>query len=91
VTSNKNPSKKHLQNFPTEKPRKGSKITKKGKREEHNQALRNHAESSIHTMKGSYKVASSRSSFSLTRSQHEALKIVLEILMKIGRENRKTK
>jgi hypothetical protein len=50
------PSKKHFQNFPTEKPRKGSKITKKGKREEHNQGLRNHAESSIHAMKGSYKV-----------------------------------
>jgi hypothetical protein len=30
---------------------KALKITKKGKREEHNQALRNHAESSIHTMK----------------------------------------
>jgi hypothetical protein len=28
---------------------KTPKITKKGKREEHNQALRNHAESSIHT------------------------------------------
>jgi hypothetical protein len=32
------------------------KITKRGKREEHNQALRNHTESSIHTMKVSYKV-----------------------------------
>jgi hypothetical protein len=30
---------------------KALKITKKGKREKHNQALRNHAESSIHTMK----------------------------------------
>jgi hypothetical protein len=35
---------------------KAPKITKKEKREEHNQALRNHAESSIHNMKGSYKV-----------------------------------
>jgi hypothetical protein len=56
MTSNKNPSNKLPQNFPTENPRKGSKITKKEKREEHNQALRNHVESSIHTMKGSYKV-----------------------------------
>jgi hypothetical protein len=30
---------------------KTPKITKKGKRERHNQALRNHVESSIHTMK----------------------------------------
>jgi hypothetical protein len=44
------------QKFPTEKPRKGSEITKREKQEEHSQALRNHAESSIHTMKGSYKV-----------------------------------
>jgi hypothetical protein len=36
--------------------KKAPKITKKENREEHNQALRNHAESSIHTMKGSYKV-----------------------------------
>jgi hypothetical protein len=35
---------------------KAPKITKKEKREEHNQALRNHVESSIHTIKGSYKV-----------------------------------
>jgi hypothetical protein len=56
MTSNNNPSKKHPQNFPTEIPRKGSEITKKEKREEHNQASRNHAKSSIHTMKGSYKV-----------------------------------
>jgi hypothetical protein len=35
---------------------KAPKITKKENREEHNQALRNHAESSIHTMKDSYKV-----------------------------------
>jgi hypothetical protein len=56
VTSNKNPSKKHPQNFPVEIPRKVSKITKKEKREEHKEALRNHAESSIHTKKGSYKV-----------------------------------
>jgi hypothetical protein len=51
VTSNKDPSKKHPQNFPTENPRKGSKNTKKGKWEEHKQAMRNNAESSIHTMK----------------------------------------
>jgi hypothetical protein len=56
VTSNKNPSKKHPEKSPPENPRKGSEITKKEKREENNQALRNHAESSIHTMKGSYKV-----------------------------------
>jgi hypothetical protein len=36
--------------------KKAPKITKTEKREEHNQALRNHAESSIHTVNGSYKV-----------------------------------
>jgi hypothetical protein len=36
-------------------------------------------------------LASTRSSFPLTRSHHEALKLVLEILRKTGRENRKTK
>jgi hypothetical protein len=42
---------------PTENPRKRlQKSTKKEKWEEHKQALRNHAVSSIHTMKGSYKV-----------------------------------
>jgi hypothetical protein len=57
VTSNKNPSKKRRQILSMENPRKKApKITKKEKREEHKQALRNRAESSIHTMKGSYKV-----------------------------------
>jgi hypothetical protein len=32
------------------------KSPKKKKREEHNQALRNHTKSAIHTMKGSYNV-----------------------------------
>jgi hypothetical protein len=49
-----------LKKCPKTSPRKfqekALKITKKEKREEHNQALRNHAESFIHTMKGSYKV-----------------------------------
>jgi hypothetical protein len=35
------------------RPRKSP---KRKKREEQNQALRNHVESSIHTMKGSYKI-----------------------------------
>jgi hypothetical protein len=56
MTSNKNPSKKRPQNFPPEIPRKGSEIIKKKKWEKHKQALRNNTESSIHTMKGSYKV-----------------------------------
>jgi hypothetical protein len=56
MTSNKNPSKKHLENFPQKFHEKTPKITKKEKREKHKHAMRNHAESSIHTMKGSYKV-----------------------------------
>jgi hypothetical protein len=50
VTSNNNPSKKRSQNFSKEIPRKGSE-NHQAKTEEHKQALRNHAESSIHTMK----------------------------------------
>jgi hypothetical protein len=37
-------------------PRKSSENHQKGKMGGTQQALRNHAESSIHTMKGSYKV-----------------------------------
>jgi hypothetical protein len=37
-------------------PSKGSENHQKEKREKHKQDLKNHAESSIHTMKGSYKV-----------------------------------
>jgi hypothetical protein len=49
VTPTPNPAKKRLQNSATKIPRKGSENHQKGKRERHNQALRNHAESSIHT------------------------------------------
>jgi hypothetical protein len=44
------------QNFPRKSQEKAPKITKNGKRGKHNHTLRNHTESSIHTMKGSYKV-----------------------------------
>jgi hypothetical protein len=57
VTSNKNPIKKKPSHLPHGKSKKKApKITKKEKQEEHNQALRNHAESSIHTVKDSYNV-----------------------------------
>jgi hypothetical protein len=67
------------------------KITKKENREELKQALRNHAESSIHTMK-----VHTRSSFRpiilpSTRSHHEALMVVLEIPWEKEKENSKTK
>jgi hypothetical protein len=63
---------------------KAQKITKKRKREGHIQALRNHAESSY--QRGSYKVEfAARSPFPLTRSHHEALKLVLEIPKENGR------
>jgi hypothetical protein len=54
------PTKIRQRNAPKTSPwkfqEKALKITKKEKWEEHKQASRNHAESSIHTMKGSYKV-----------------------------------
>jgi hypothetical protein len=56
VTTNKNPTKKYLQNSTTKFPRKGYENHEKGKMGETTKALRNHAESSIHTKKGSYKV-----------------------------------
>jgi hypothetical protein len=56
VTSKKIPQRNALNSFPRKIQEKALKITKKEKREEHNQGLRNHAESSIHTMKVSYKV-----------------------------------
>jgi hypothetical protein len=46
-----NPAKKHFQNLPTKIPRKGSENHRKDKRDRHNQTLRNHVESSIHTTK----------------------------------------
>jgi hypothetical protein len=60
VTFNKNPSKKRPKTSPRKIQEKAPKITKKGKREEHKQVLRDHTESSIHTMK-----VHTRSSFRL--------------------------
>jgi hypothetical protein len=48
VTSNKNPLKKCPENLSMKIPRKDPENPKE-KREEHNQALRNHVESSINT------------------------------------------
>jgi hypothetical protein len=93
VTSNKNSSKKHPKTSPRKFQEKAPKITKKEKREEHNQALRNHAESCIHTMKGSYKVWLQPDHPSLL--QDLTMKLSSESYInpkeKIGRENRKTK
>jgi hypothetical protein len=50
---------KSLKQIPSKLPHRNSNKrprTKKEKREMHKQALRNHVESSIQTMKGSYKV-----------------------------------
>jgi hypothetical protein len=92
MTSNKSPSKKHPQIFPTKNPRKGSENHQKGKTggtqpslEEPRWIIYTYHERFIQGL------ASAWSSFPLTRSHHEALKLVLEILRKIGRENRKTK
>jgi hypothetical protein len=46
-----NPEEKGLKTATRNSPRKGSENHRKGKWERHNQALRNHVESSIHTMK----------------------------------------
>jgi hypothetical protein len=44
-----NPQEQCPENTPRKPPREGSEITTKNNREQHNKALRNHAESSIHT------------------------------------------
>jgi hypothetical protein len=56
---------------------KAPKITEKEKREEQQEHLRNHAKPSIHTMKDSCKVLLASTSIPLSRSHHEALKLVL--------------
>jgi hypothetical protein len=92
VTSNKNPSKKRPQNFPTEIPKKGSENHQKGKMggtqpslEEPCRIIYTYHERFIQGL------ASARSSFPLTRSHHEALKLVLEIPREKEEENSKTK
>jgi hypothetical protein len=95
----KEPRRAHV-NFPHQIPKnkvpkiprenhqeRAPKITTNNNREQHIQTLRNHAESSIHATK-----VHTRSSLPpdhptlLTRSHHEALKLVLEILRKIGKQ-----
>jgi hypothetical protein len=51
VTPNKNPARNHPQNFAKKITRRGSENHQKGERERQHKASRNHAESSIHTMK----------------------------------------
>jgi hypothetical protein len=85
VTSNKNPSKKCPQILPTKNPRKSSENHQKGKTggtptslEEPRRIIYTYHEGFIQGL------ASARSSFPLTKSHHEAIKLVLEILRKIG-------
>jgi hypothetical protein len=78
VTSNKNPSKKHPQIFPTEIPRKISENHQKGKTGGTQTSLEE-PRRIIYTYHEGFRqgLASTRSSFPLTRSHHEALKLVL--------------
>jgi hypothetical protein len=73
-----NPKRKVLKTTQEKHQERAPKITTKNNREQHNKALRNHAESSIHATK-----VHTRSSLPpdhptlSTRSHHEALKLVL--------------
>jgi hypothetical protein len=73
-----NPKRKVPKTTQEKHQERAPKITTKSNREQHNKALRNHAESSIHATK-----VHTRSSLSpdhpilSTRSHHEALKLVL--------------
>jgi hypothetical protein len=87
VTPTSNPAKKRLQNSATIIPRKGSENHQKGKMGETTKALRNHAESSIHTMK--VHTRSSLHPNHTTLSQDLTMKLSSlssKILRKIGRE-----
>jgi hypothetical protein len=72
VTSNKNPSKKHSENF-SEIPRKGSENQQKERTGTTHPSLEE-PRRIIYTSQG---LACARSSFPLIKSHHEALKLVL--------------
>jgi hypothetical protein len=78
VTSNKNPLKKRPQNFSMEIPREGSENHQKGKTGRTQTSLEE-PRRIIYTCHERFiqGLASARSSFPLTRSHHEALKLVL--------------
>jgi hypothetical protein len=80
VTSNKNPSKKRPQNFSTKIPRKGSENHRKGKTGGTQSSLKE-SRRIIYTYHERFiqGLASAQSSFPLTISHHEALKLLLEI------------
>jgi hypothetical protein len=86
-----NPSKKHHLNFPAEIPRKDSENHQKGKTGRTQTSLEEPRRIVYITLRFVQGLASARSSFPLTRSHHEALKLVLEILRKIGRKIAKEK
>jgi hypothetical protein len=81
------PNRKASKSLRENRQEKAPKITKKENREKLKQALRNHIKSSIHTMNVHTRSSFCRSSYPLTRSHHEALKLVLEI----PKENRRGK
>jgi hypothetical protein len=80
MTSNKNPSKKHPQNFPTENPRRGSENHKKGKMGEAQTSLEE-PHRIIYTYHERFiqGLASTRLSFPLTGYHLEALKLALRV------------
>jgi hypothetical protein len=80
-----NPKEKGLKTTSRKSPRKGSENHQEGKSGRTQTSLEDHAESSIHTMKVHTRSSFPRSSYPLTRSHHEARKIVLEIPKEKGR------
>jgi hypothetical protein len=81
-----NPKEKGLKSTTRNSPRKRlQKSPKNEKWERDHQALRNHAESSILPRRFIQGLACLPSSIPLSRSHHEALKLVLEISKENGR------
>jgi hypothetical protein len=91
MTPNKNPARNHPQNSATKITRKSSENHQKGKQVRQHKALRNHTESSIHTRRFIQGLACHPVIHPSLKISHEALKLVLEKLEKIGNENDKGK
>jgi hypothetical protein len=85
-----NPQENVLETSPRKLPRKGSEITKKGKLGRTQTSLEEPRQIIYTYHEGIQGLASARSSYPLTRSHHEALKLVLEIPSEKEEENSKT-
>jgi hypothetical protein len=86
-----NPKEKGLEITPRKSPRKGSENHQKERTGTTHPSLDEPYRIIYTSQRDIHGLASARSSYPLTRSHHEALKLVLEILREKEEENSKTK